>query len=96
MKLNFKEPHIHIPNKFNRFSTTLFVVFNALLLIASVLLLQQVVFNTTEVEDSNAVTESLFEVDTTITKKIDSLYKSTEVITPPSVPSGRINPFAEK
>lgn len=95
MKIIFKAPHLRIPNKFSQFSTTIFVVFNSILLIAAVLLLQQVVFSTTEIENSNTITDSLFDADTNITKKIDSLYSSSDVASPPSVPSGRINPFAE-
>jgi len=95
MKLTPNSKPINFPKLFKRYSITLFVVFNAIFLIIAVLALQQVVSNS-ETTNSESASQQLFNIDTSVIKKIDGLYPSSEVISPPAIPSGRINPFAEK
>lgn len=95
MKLEFNKSSVNLTKLFTRYSTTLFVVFNAILLIIAVLILQQVISNSATA-DSESASEQLLNIDTSVITKIGNLYPSSEVVSPPPTPSGRINPFAEK
>lgn len=85
-------PTIHFVKLFRRFHLTFFIIFIALILSGTVLLINNVILNP---EDAANSSEAGSTVSGSEFSAMQRLHMSNELKTPPTVSTKRVSPFSE-